>query len=752
MLSNLVFILMKNLRHHKIWYNVLYRLLSNKVQIDKFTYFVILKKINRLTNQTSRIMKKELPYQIVLLKCSFIKTKRTFFFQKILMLLGVISFSIFSVGGTTYYSKNVGMPDAYSSWGTDTDGTGTAPANFTTNGDIFIVRAGITMVTDKNWTIGSGAVGNVVTLEINGSLSIQKNNTITINSYSQVILNNQDQLTILSQGNGKFLLSSNATLKTNSPYGIAGMNCPLPAADISLSTTANYEFNGTTDQATLGLPATVKNLTISNTSGIVTLKSALTASNITIKPKAKLTRIGTENLSVTSFDIQSDATNIGTFVDKGTGTLTVATATTQQFLTRGRNWYVSSPVANAPASIFSTAASVESYNEPTASWVVENGNTLSPMKGYIAVSPTVNSVVTFTGTLNNGTQSINLTRSVSKSKEGFNLVGNPYPSYLDWSLASSANTGVMTTIWYRTKTAQNTYTFDTYNASGNTHTSNGANPVSKLIPPMQGFWVRVNEGVPSATLSFNNTMRSHGDITSNILKAPSSIQSEQKILRLKVSNGTNSDEAIVLFNPNASDGFDGFDSPKMTNANPVVPEIYTLADNEHVVINGFSTVYYNTEIPLGFTTGEANTFSIQVTEMNNFDDGTVVILKDNEKMTDQEQILSLDKPYDFTSDIFSSANRFSLIFRTTSITTGTNEELANQRILINKNGNNQITVNCLSGLNANGFVSVYNAQGKLLVTKPLTNRISVLEAPVYAGIYLVKVINGAKCVSEKIIF
>lgn len=743
---------MKNLRHHKIWYNVLYRILSNKVQIDKFTYFVILKKINRLTNQTSRIMKKELPHQIVLLNCSFIKTKRTFFFQKILMLLGVISFSIFSVGGTTYYSKNVGMPDAYSSWGTNTDGTGTAPENFTTNGDIFIVRAGITLVTDKNWTIGSGAVGNVVTLEINGSLSIQKNNTITINSYSQVILNNQDQLTILSQGNGKFLLSSNATLKTNSPYGIAGTNCPLPAADISLSTTANYEFNGTTDQATLGLPATVKNLTISNTSGIVTLKSALTASNITIKPKAKLTRIGTENLSVTSFDIQSDATNIGTFVDKGTGTLTVATATTQQFLTRGRNWYVSSPVANAPASIFSTAASVESYNEPTASWVVENGNTLSPMKGYIAVSPTVNGVVTFTGTLNNGNQSINLTRSVSKSKEGFNLVGNPYPSYLDWSLASSANTGVMTTIWYRTKTAQNTYTFDTYNASGNTHTSNGANPVSKLIPPMQGFWVRVNEGVPSVTLSFNNTMRSHGDITSNILKAPSSIQSEQKILRLKVSNRTNSDEAIVLFNPNASDGFDGFDSPKMTNANPVVPEIYTLADNEHVVINGFSTVYYNTEIPLGFTTGEANTFSIQVTEMNNFDDGTVVILKDNEKMTDQEQILSLDKPYDFTSDIFSSANRFSLIFRTTSITTGTNEELANQRILINKNGNNQITVNCLSGLNANGFVSVYNAQGKLLVTKPLTNRISVLEAPVYAGIYLVKVINGAKCVSEKIIF
>jgi hypothetical protein len=389
------------------------------------------------------------------------------------------------------------------------------------------------------------------------------------------------------------------------------------------------------------------------------------------------------------------------------------------------------------------------YNEVNSTWPTA-GTTFNVGKGYIAVAPTTSGAITFTGALNTGDKSFTLYRTDSLvQKRGFNLVGNPYPSYLNWEKVKRTN--VSPTMWYRSKSG-GAYTFATYGAVSGEGTKLDGVSVTANIPPMQGFWVRV-AGAGSGTLAFTNDMRNHSETTvNNLLKAPAATKLTQQVLRLQVSNGTNSDEAIVVFNPNASDGFDDFDSPKMTNANPVVPEIYTLADNEPVVINGFSTVYYNTEIPLGFTTGEANAFSIQATEINNFDDGTIVILKDNQKLTDQEQILSLDKPYNFTSDVFSSANRFSLIFRTTSITTGTNEELANQRILISKNGNNQITVNCLSGLNANSFVSVYNAQGKLLVTKQLTNRISILDTPGCAGIYFVKVVNGAKCVSEKLIF
>ena len=139
----------------------------------------------------------------------------------------------------------------------------------------------------------------------------------------------------------------------------------------------------------------------------------------------------------------------------------------------------------------STAGSVVCYDEPSASWVAPTESTLSPMRGYISVSTNSTGTISYTGTLNTGTLTpITLTRQ-GATKTGFNLVGNPYPSYLDWSLASAANPGVMTTMWYRTKTVTDAYTFDTYNAAGGTYTTNGANTVSNLIPPMQAFWVRV---------------------------------------------------------------------------------------------------------------------------------------------------------------------------------------------------------------------------------------------------------------------
>jgi hypothetical protein len=86
-------------------------------------------------------------------------------------------------------------------------------------------------------------------------------------------------------------------------------------------------------------------------------------------------------------------------------------------------------------------------------------------------------------------------------------------------------------------------------------------------------------------------------------------------LRLQVSNGINTDEAVVYFNANASNGFDAYDSPKMSNANKAIPEIYTLAANEELVINGMNELALNTELPLGFSSGELNNYSIKASEI-----------------------------------------------------------------------------------------------------------------------------------------
>ncbi|MFZ4726625.1 MAG: hypothetical protein ACOYMD_14420, partial [Paludibacter sp.] len=90
-------------------------------------------------------------------------------------------------------------------------------------------------------------------------------------------------------------------------------------------------------------------------------------------------------------------------------------------------------------------------------------------------------------------------------------------------------------------------------------------------------------------------------------KAPKYSNTIQQVLRLQVSNVTNNDEAIIIFNEDAQNGYDDFDSPKMSNANVAIPEIYTMAGSEQLVINGLNSITTNEVVPLGFYTGQANT-------------------------------------------------------------------------------------------------------------------------------------------------
>src|SRR6186997_2413513 len=69
----------------------------------------------------------------------------------------VLLFSLMAlwIKANTYYSQDVGNANALATWGTNPDGTGTAPTNFTTAGDVFILRATSNLTTTINtWTIG----------------------------------------------------------------------------------------------------------------------------------------------------------------------------------------------------------------------------------------------------------------------------------------------------------------------------------------------------------------------------------------------------------------------------------------------------------------------------------------------------------------------------------------------------------------------------------------------------------------------
>lgn len=495
-------------------------------------------------------------------------------------------------------------------------------------------------------------------------------------------------------------------------------------------------------------------------SGELDINQNLSLANVTVAPGAKLTLSSGNSLTMSgNLTINSDATGTGTFVDLNpTGGLTVnGTIGVHQHLLSGRNWYVSSPVTGATVSAIntSTGSSIVSYDEmlgSTSPWITES-STLAAGKGYVVVSPVnVDPTITFSGTLNTGTQTINLARTAGQTKEGFNLIGNPYPSYVNWQSAVRTNVGP--TMWYRSKNyGGSVYTFATFGAvSGlgtGLKTALDSVPVTNLIPPMQGFWVRVDAGQTTGSVVFENAMRSHAGATSTMLKAPAKLNATQQVLRLQVSNGVNSDEAIVLFNANATNGLDDYDSPKMTNANAAVPEIYTTIGNEQMVINGLNSIPASAELPLGFTTGQSNTFSIKATEFSNFDAGMKVNLKDMVLGTEQE--LTDGSTYNFTSDVTSTNTRFSVVFKSTGVTTGLNNISNDEVALIYKNVNNNITVDCKGDISSNAVVSVYNAVGQKLLTNQIVSTSTVIGAGLKSGVYVVTVNNGGRSTTQKVI-
>lgn len=518
-------------------------------------------------------------------------------------------------------------------------------------------------------------------------------------------------------------------------------------------------ITGEYNQASTLTLTPASNISISD-GGELTIDATTSVNNITVEKGGKVTN--TSDLTVANIYLLSNESGTGTYVDKGTTHIT-GTATVQQFLhgasgaTERSWWYISFPVTNATSTVFDVANLTppvnklwyyNEANDPTPAYtnIATNGTLLNPGRGYVLSLAGNDNTYSFTGSnLNTGDITLTPTRTgTSAVKRGFNLMGNPYPSYLDWNAVGKTN--MKTTIWYRTFTLGKQMQFDTFD--GEYGTGLGVNGlVNQFIPPLQAFWVRVDSDGSDGSLVLNNNMRYHKDVENNRLKIRA--LTTAKVLRLKVSNGINGDEALVVTNPNATDGLDGLDSPKMSNDNAAIPEIFTLAGTEEIVINKLKNISTDKEMALGFRTGEYNHFTLSATQLANFDQETKIILKDNLLNTDQD--LTDGTSYSFTSDAVTTTSRFSIIFKSASITTELENQDNEDAVNIFKNANNQIVVNQNAASGQQGKVTICNSVGQKLMIAERKGTSTVINKYFPSGIYMVTVNVSGKNITRKVI-
>lgn len=547
---------------------------------------------------------------------------------------------------------------------------------------------------------------------------------------------------------GSITVTGAATISINNGGIINNGTFTKGSETITLSGTAAGSISGSN-------ALTVNNLTVSST-GVISLNNNVNAATMVINPNAKVTNSAGKSLTGSTMVLKSDATGTGTYVDNGSAT-TFSSTTAEQFLTgsggstpNNRFWYLSSPMTGATASGFAvgTGSKLWYYDQPTHAYATMTGSeSLEVGKGYVSRVGS-NRTVSLTGgsaTLNNGDVTVTLSRqSDSNSKNGYNLIGNPYPSFVTLNyVVDGENSGIESSIWYRSVLANNSgMAFDTYNILTNTSVGvqSGSGALTPYIAPMQAFWVRANYNL--ATVTFRQANRSHQAAVKLRSQAV-----ENPELRLSVTNGIVSDETVIGFYPNASDAFDPYDSHKMSNERIDLPELFSYAGTEEVAINGLPALVENKEIRLGFRTGLSGTFTIKANELIHLDEGVNVFLMD--KWTNTTQNLNASPSYSFTSDAGTLTDRFSLVVAKTATQLG--ETVLKPSFEAYTDGKGLINVQLNHADLRNARLNVYAVSGQLLMTKPVTESTFSFEPKLAGGIYLIEVTQAGFTARKKII-
>ncbi|MBU0489077.1 MAG: hypothetical protein KKD31_14115, partial [Bacteroidetes bacterium] len=306
--------------------------------------------------------------------------------------------------------------------------------------------------------------------------------------------------------------------------------------------TSSFIFDGTT--AISGSSAPTFNNCQVNAACVLTIDRTVSMANLTLKSPS------------------SDAPT-GSLIDNSALTVT-GTSTMERYCTGSRWWYMSSPTNNENTGAFDAAGEkVYIYNPATAAWVriTDNVTSLVTGKGYSNKFAAAKNVTYDGGTFHTGNKSIGLGGQLDAA-DGWNLVGNPFPSAVDWDAGG----------WTKTTVRSNTFYFRTNGAyaSYNGNTKVGTGGATNIIPPCQGIWLKDSTDA-GGTLTVPQAARVH-DVSTNFLKDNKADKSDSPVIsRLNIisSNGPLTDETVICFVAPSSKNADGFDSEKLfiTDAN-----------------------------------------------------------------------------------------------------------------------------------------------------------------------------------------
>ncbi|WP_083478300.1 LamG-like jellyroll fold domain-containing protein [Lacinutrix himadriensis] len=397
---------------------------------------------------------------------------------------------------------------------------------------------------------------------------------------------------------------------------------------------------------------------------------------------------------------------------------------------------------------------------------------INPGIGYIHKGTGTEQQYIFEGKPNNGTIKIGVndvggSGSVPGVSKTEYLLGNPYASAIDIHKFIDDNASVLEgsiQLWQQWSGISHVTTeyeggYAQVNKTGavkayqfvgglgaNNNEQDGTKAPTKYLPVGQSFMAEIKN---TGSLVFKNSQRVfvkesdadgseyNGSVFFRTTEGVSNASTMSKLrLEFKALDGQATRRELLLgFSDATTDGYDYGYEAKNTDDNH--DDLNLLLDGEYMTIQSYAAITEDKVVPLALKTSGNNSYSIQISEIDNIAEDQEIYLKDN--LTDTYYNLRQDLAYTFSSEAGVFNERFEIVFASQRLST--EEVTANNNTVIYYNNTSSLLY--VKGLNTSSNVSLINMLGQTVYTKSnvsnntLENGMSIQSLA--TGIYVVSI-------------
>ncbi len=353
-------------------------------------------------------------------------------------------------------------------------------------------------------------------------------------------------------------------------------------------------------------------------------------------------------------------------------------------------------------------------------FVAGRGYLASYAIGYTPANP-----FNFAGLLQTGTVGVTVNHSsASPAIAGWNLMGNPYPSAINWAMAD------------KTLFSDNfAYIYDPTLGGG----GGGYFPESGLIAPHQGFFVK-KATAGSAGFNFTNSIRAHG----GTWRKEDAIPHRVRLKLTRIDNGF-FDETTLRLREGSLFERDRQDALKLFSFNAQMPQIFTqTADAVQVAISSIPEIPDDLEILLGVLSPVSGQYKIELAETSGTLTGTTVWLhnlKDGSIVN-----LSASPAQDVFIAIGTHDSHFKLTFAQPTIIGEVEKEVASIYTW-----NNNLYLNFTSDSNRRQLRMI-DTSGRQVIVRELGQGLNhIVSLDLKPGVYVVHVSSPSGIVNKRVL-